>query len=84
MTWAWTRAGPDRERACAAAGAPDIEGKDWYALGAEHLLGKQKEDGGWRDPEQPLQATCFALLFLRRATARSLTPSPTTTTPGGS
>ncbi|MCK6461750.1 MAG: terpene cyclase/mutase family protein [Planctomycetes bacterium] len=77
--WLWSL-----ERACAAAGATEIEGKDWYALGAEHLIGKQREDGAWRDPEQPLQATCFALLFLRRATARALTPTPVPTTPGGS
>lgn len=77
--WLWSL-----ERACAAAGAAELEGKDWYALGAEHLIGKQKEDGAWRDPEQPLQATCFALLFLRRATARALTPTPVPTTPSGS
>jgi hypothetical protein len=77
--WLWSL-----ERACGAAGVNDLEGKDWYALGAQHLLERQKEDGGWRDPEQPLQATCFALLFLKRATVRSLTPAPTTTTPGGS
>jgi hypothetical protein len=77
--WLWSL-----ERACGAAGVNDLEGKDWYVLGARHLLEKQKEDGGWRDPEQPLQATCFALLFLKRATVRALTPTPVTTTPGGS
>lgn len=77
--WLWSL-----ERACGAAGVKDLEGKDWYGLGARHLLDRQKEDGGWRDPEQPLQATCFALLFLKRATARALTPTPVTTTPGGS
>jgi len=76
--WLWSL-----ERACGAAGVKDLEGKDWYALGARHLLDRQKEDGGWRDPEQPLQATCFALLFLQRATVRALTPTPVTTTPGG-
>ena len=77
--WLWSL-----ERACGAAGVKDLGGQDWYALGAQHLLEKQKADGGWRDPEQPLQATCFALLFLRRATVRALTPTPATTTPGGS
>ncbi len=77
--WLWSL-----ERACGAAGVKDLEGQDWYALGARHLLDRQKEDGGWRDPEQPLQATCFALLFLNRATVRALTPAPVTTTPGGS
>jgi hypothetical protein len=76
--WLWSL-----ERACAAAGVGELEGKDWYALGAEHLVAKQREDGAWRDPEQPLQATCFALLFLKRATARALTPAPAPTTPAG-
>jgi len=76
--WLWSL-----ERACGAAGVRDLEGKDWYGLGAAHLLENQREDGAWRDPEQPLQATCFALLFLRRATVRSLTPTQVTTTPGG-
>lgn len=76
--WLWSL-----ERACGAAGVKDLDGQDWYALGARHLLDKQKEDGGWRDPERPIQATCFALLFLQRATVRALTPTPVTTTPGG-
>jgi hypothetical protein len=76
--WLWSV-----ERACSAAGAKEIDGKDWYALGALHLLDRQQEEGSWRDPERPLQATCFALLFLRRATAQALTPTQVTTTPGG-
>jgi hypothetical protein len=77
--WLWSL-----ERACGAAGLADLQGQDWYALGARHLLDRQQPDGCWRDPERQLVATCFALLFLRRATARSLTPTPATTTPGGS
>jgi hypothetical protein len=76
--WLWSV-----ERACDAAGVKELGGSDWYALGAAHLLGKQRDDGSWRDPERDLQATCFALLFLRRATVRALTPTEVTTTPGG-
>lgn len=40
-------------------------GRDWYQEGARHLLDKQKADGGWSNN---LHDTCFALLFLARAT----------------
>jgi hypothetical protein len=43
---------------------------DWYAVGAKQLLGIQKPDGSWKEPSQEneIQATCFAVLFLKRAT----------------
>lgn len=48
---------------------------EWYREGAQWLVGAQEADGGWVNPagslgapEPPLAATCFALLFLRRAT----------------
>jgi hypothetical protein len=37
----------------------------WYAEGAEWLVAEQKDDGAWGTT---LEDTCFALLFLRRAT----------------
>lgn len=37
----------------------------WYLEGAKHLLKKQKKDNSWGD----VTDTCFALLFLRRATS---------------
>lgn len=47
----------------------------WYSHGAEHLVATQQQDGHWpaldRDNkmlECPLEATCFAILFLKRAT----------------
>jgi hypothetical protein len=43
---------------------------DWYAEGAEALLGKQTPQGSWG----PLEETAFALLFLKRATARHSAP----------
>jgi len=78
--WLWSL-----ERACAAGGRADLDGRDWYALGARHLLDAQQEDGSWRNPERDLLATPFALLFLTRSTARALTPRPgdLVTTPGG-
>jgi len=78
--WLWSL-----ERACSAAGADRLGPHDWYALGARHLLDTQREDGSWRDPEEPLQATSFALLFFARSARRALTPRPgdVATTPGG-
>jgi hypothetical protein len=42
---------------------------DWYEEGAQHLLGAQSGDGSWSaGGESALVNTCFALLFLKRAT----------------
>lgn len=44
---------------------------EWYAEGAAHLLAIQAKDGSWSAQEQgdePVTSTCFAILFLRRAT----------------
>jgi len=57
------------ERVGALCGVGSIGGHDWYAEGAGYLVGTQAEDGSWRDGGGTLTSTCFALLFLRRATA---------------
>jgi hypothetical protein len=51
---------------------------DWWKEGAEYLLGAQTADGSWPGSEQggrqggdvtsPLVNTCFAILFLKKAT----------------
>lgn len=42
---------------------------DWYEEGANYLLGAQSGGGSWTaGGESPLVNTCFALLFLKRAT----------------
>ena len=46
--------------------------RNWYAEGAQYLVNQQYEDGHWSDgtcmrPKDVL-GTCFALLFLKRAT----------------
>ncbi|MCP3914581.1 MAG: hypothetical protein GY711_03370 [bacterium] len=53
------------ERVGAVLGKDEIGGHDWYWEGAEALLERQKPHGSWNDHES---ATCFAILFLSRAT----------------
>jgi hypothetical protein len=50
----------------------------WYTIGAEWLLEKQEGNGRWPAPwdRQDEFDTCFALLFLRRASAPSTGSSP--------
>jgi hypothetical protein len=51
--------------------AIDVIGEhDWYWEGARHLVKKQGAEGMWENETE----TCFALLFLSRATASSTGP----------
>lgn len=52
------------ERWAGFTGRARIGGVDWYREGAEWLLARQHPEGKW----ESLESTCFALLFLRRAT----------------
>jgi len=55
-----------------------IAGHDWYMEGAKLLVAEQREDGSWLkdDTHQPADVlnTCFALLFLDRASLAVTTP----------
>ncbi len=50
----------------------ELGGRNWYAEGANVLLDAQRPDGSWRGTDgngaQPTWDTCFAILFLKRAT----------------
>jgi hypothetical protein len=48
----------------------EIGGHAWYPEGAQVLLSAQQPDGSWKAsrPEIPVWDTCFAILFLKRAT----------------
>jgi hypothetical protein len=46
---------------------------DWYREGAELLVSWQEPDGSWPTPQRGVD-TCFALLFLKRATSRMRAP----------
>jgi hypothetical protein len=69
------------ERAGVLAGVVYMGKHRWYAEGAKYLVDCQKPDGSWRTlqgvpppgmPKIPVADPCFALLFLARATARSI------------
>jgi hypothetical protein len=58
------------ERTCELAGVARLGGRDWYFEGALQLLAPQQRNGAFR-PDHPrglmLDATCFAVLFLKKA-----------------
>lgn len=78
------------ERACVIAGKRFLGEHDWYREGANLLLDAQKDDGRWAPRGQlgrfgggpggasPYRTdvldTCFALLFLKRATIKPTVP----------
>ncbi len=59
------------ERAGALLPTRFIGDHDWYIDGASELIRRQRKDGSWMETNS-LVDTCFALLFLRRATTRSI------------
>lgn len=50
-----------------------IAGHDWYVEGAKHLVEKQDKNGSWSEYDHGEADTCFALLFLKRASSTVLT-----------
>jgi hypothetical protein len=76
---------------CALLAGRELVGKhDWYPLGAEHLLGTQKEDGRWATgvlgPDtapSDVVDTAWALLFLKRAVKPAVPVPAPVVTPGG-
>ncbi len=82
------------ERTGAKTGVVWMGRHDWYREGALHLLAAQTKEGGWRSAvgqdqpadssESEITQTCFALLFLERATQRPPIPLvPPVVTGGG-
>ena len=60
------------ERIGVASGYKYFGSKDWYALGAEELVRRQRPDGSWDGGyagATPIPTTAFALLFLSRGRA---------------
>jgi len=74
------------ERVGDLSGRREFNGKDWYLRGATLLVERQDADGKWQDgssfrPHDVL-GTCFALLFLKRATIPVVTISEPAGKPG--
>ncbi|MCC7139480.1 MAG: hypothetical protein IT460_13745 [Planctomycetes bacterium] len=66
------------ERAGVFSRVRTVGDKDWYFEGAVRLLLQQEKEGSWDAvDEQRLVATCFALLFLKRATPPLTHDEPT-------
>ena len=60
------------ERSCELAGVARLQGRDWYYEGGLQLLSQQQGNGAFRTGHNStlqLDATCFAVLFLAKATA---------------
>lgn len=58
------------ERTCVLAGVALVGGRDWYFEGALQLLPLQNKNGAFRSERERglmLDATCFAVLFLKKA-----------------
>lgn len=61
------------ERCASLAGVQRIGNNDWYADGTNFLLSTQEKNGSWKGGDSgPLASTCFAVLFLMRATGKTL------------
>jgi len=63
------------ERAGALYGTDFFGPHEWYPLGANYILEKQRPDGSWGHSQADVRRegvidTCFAILFLRRGTPR--------------
>ncbi|MEK7447895.1 MAG: hypothetical protein AAB019_00260 [Planctomycetota bacterium] len=64
------------ERVGAVLGLTEIGGHNWYKDGSEYLVSAQSlKDGSWNTPTDDTHSnmiadTCFALLFLKKATAK--------------
>lgn len=59
------------ERPGSILGTEFIGPNEWYPLGARFLVDSQKPDGSWSKDDR-VHDTCFALLFLTRATGSLL------------
>ena len=64
------------ERMAALTNVEKIGSHDWYTEGTAYLLRSQQKDGSWQTQSGSVPGTSFAILFITRATARTLDHSP--------
>lgn len=60
------------ERIAALADVEKLGPHDWYADGAHQLLLTQLDDGSWKGTGNVPAATCLAIIFLSKATVKTL------------
>tara|TARA_R110002111_G_scaffold257026_1_gene324894 strand:- start:19454 stop:21154 length:1701 start_codon:yes stop_codon:yes gene_type:complete len=60
------------ERIAAIADAKLLGPHDWYADGARHMLMTQQADGSWKGTGNTAASTCLAIIFLSKATGKTL------------
>ena len=61
------------ERCCELSEVAQLQGRDWYYEGGMQLLLAQRPDGAFRSGHAStlmIDSTCFAVLFLAKASAR--------------
>lgn len=64
------------ERACELAGIARLDGRDWYYEGALQILSQQQKTGAFKTgggETMGIEATCFAILFLKKSTLPAIT-----------
>ena len=64
------------ERVASLTNADKIGGRDWYREGCAHLIKKQAADGSFNDLGGSIPSTCFATLFMTRATEKLVPNTP--------
>ena len=65
------------ERLAALSGLAEINGHDWYVEGCDYLISKQTAEGFWDMDQAGADAdTCFAIMFMVKATEKTLKKSP--------
>ncbi len=60
------------ERIGALGGRDSLGGVDWYDQGVRYILGQQRADGGWSAQHGEMPNTAWAVLFMTKATAKSV------------
>ncbi len=64
------------ERVASLTNVDLINKRDWYKEGCAFLIKKQEPDGGFSDVGGQVTSTCFATLFMSRATEKLVPVSP--------
>lgn len=64
------------ERAASLSNVEKIGNHDWYVEGYRLLLKNQDANGGWTDIGGGISSSCFAVLFLVRATEKLVPNAP--------